>query len=568
MRIFFVELKKDTEMKRISTILLLFSLALTTGGCEYDDGELWRTVDELDGRVEALETAAEKANADIVSLQGLVAALRDQVTVESVEKTADGYTITFSKGEPVTIRNGRDGIDAPAVAVRQDTDGVWYWTLGGEWLTDAAGDRVRASAEDGAPGAPGKDAVAPRVRINADTKEWEISADNGLSWTSTGVRAEGTAGSAGDSLFRSVNTDDPDRVIFTLQDGSIFSLPRSGGLAFVIEGLGSSPEHFRFGTTRTWPVVAKGVADFTISKPDGWKVACDGEVLSVTAPAAENGYADTQGEIAVHAVSATGFSRIVKMRVEAAAYELRVLTFEDEDYKGTGNFLGHRDWSSLVDSKQYNGPLLYPETEELYRWDDSGNTFLASVFTNNWGDYKFWGGGHALSNYVSMDLDGASFSTQLSVYHTDPVTGQGGHNGSKNFCVHNGYVDRMNPGALPSIYFMDGVARVVDHLWVMNTTYVLNSVLKGDGYSTDPFGQGDFLKIVATGYDAEGNPVAKTSEFLLAHDTEHVSAWTRWDLSSLGAVLMIEFNITGSRVGDYGLNTPAYFAYDDVAVRF
>jgi len=36
--------------------------------------------------------------------------------------------------------------------------------------------------------------------------------------------------------------------------------------------------------------------------------------------------------------------------------------------------------------------------------------------------------------------------------------------------------------------------------------------------------------------------------------------------SSLGKVARIELNVEGYMMGTYGLNTPAYFAYDDVLV--
>ena len=41
-------------------------------------------------------------------------------------------------------------------------------------------------------------------------------------------------------------------------------------------------------------------------------------------------------------------------------------------------------------------------------------------------------------------------------------------------------------------------------------------------------------------------------------------------MSVLGAVVSVAFNIVGSAdlYGDWGLNAPAYFAYDDIAVRF
>ena len=57
-------------------------------------------------------------------------------------------------------------------------------------------------------------------------------------------------------------------------------------------------------------------------------------------------------------------------------YELRVLTFEDADYKGdssNGNY-----WTSLVDDPQYGGELLYgadgfsgsASEEGAYSWYD------------------------------------------------------------------------------------------------------------------------------------------------------------------------------------------------------
>ncbi len=49
-----------------------------------------------------------------------------------------------------------------------------------------------------------------------------------------------------------------------------------------------------------------------------------------------------------------------------------------------------------------------------------------------------------------------------------------------------------------------------------------------------------------------------------------VTTWQKWDLSVLGEVVSVAFNIVGSAdlYGDWGLNAPAYFAYDDIAVRF
>ena len=48
------------------------------------------------------------------------------------------------------------------------------------------------------------------------------------------------------------------------------------------------------------------------------------------------------------------------MAADGTDYELRVLTFEDADYKGSTNFAGGNNWTTLIDSPQYGGAMLYP----------------------------------------------------------------------------------------------------------------------------------------------------------------------------------------------------------------
>lgn len=262
-----------------------------------------------------------------------------------------------------------------------------------------------------------------------------------------------------------------------------------------------------------------------------------------------------------------------------AGYELRVLTFEDADYKGGTNFAGKSDWSSLIDSPQYGGSMLYPngsgttDDSKAYTWYDAGNTELKHTMPKSWDNYCYWGGGHAVSNYASSDyVTNGDFNHQLTVYKAgaegDVRTG-GGHNGSNNFAVHFGYKDNSgytNGQILPSFAFGDGMARVIDHMYVNNICYALNCYLNGNGL-TAKIGDDDWVKLTATGYDGE----AKTGEasiYLCNGPKNIVTDWTKFDLSSLGAVTKVEFNITGSSDNGYGFSQPAYFAYDDVAVRF
>ena len=58
-------------------------------------------------------------------------------------------------------------------------------------------------------GSAGKTAIAPQMRINAESNEWEISTDNGTTWTSTGIKA---TGEKGDSMFSAIDTNNGDYV--------------------------------------------------------------------------------------------------------------------------------------------------------------------------------------------------------------------------------------------------------------------------------------------------------------------------------------------------------------------
>ena len=259
---------------------------------------------------------------------------------------------------------------------------------------------------------------------------------------------------------------------------------------------------------------------------------------------------------------------------ESQDYELRYLTFEDADYKGGTNYAGGTNWSSLIDADQYNGSLLYPSgADTAYNWYDEGNTELAHAFADEWGDHQYLGGGHAISNYNSGDITTyGNYNYQLTVYKSGVsgiATTGGGHNGSNNFAVHYGYADDSGYGGtkLQALTFGDGVARVIDHMYVNTTTYFLNCCVNGNDLTAN-IGENDWVKLVATGYDADGNSTGTAELYLVNGPSNIMMDWTKWDLSGLGKVAKVEFNVTGSSDNGYGFSQPAYFAYDDVAVRF
>ena len=256
-------------------------------------------------------------------------------------------------------------------------------------------------------------------------------------------------------------------------------------------------------------------------------------------------------------------------------YELKTLSFEGDS------------WDALIDNPQYGGSLLYgsgmgfDSAAAAYKWTDTNNTKLFNMLSEaaDWStggsSWCYWNGGHAVSHYVSGDTETyGDFNSQLTVFKQgvdDLATTGGGHNGSDNFAVHYGYTDNsgyamLTEETLPSLSFSDGVARVIDSMWVNNTCYAANCYLDGNGL-TAKIGEGDWVKIVATGYN--GTTKGKSDEFYLCNGPQNiVTDWTKWDLSGLGAVTKVTFNLTGSSDNGYGFSQPAYFAYDDVAVRF
>ena len=269
-------------MKKIHLLLLGLTICLFSA-CH---NELWEAIDGLDSRVTKLEELCKEMNTNITSLQTIVSVLQsnDFITgIVEIKKNGEviGYTITFGKHDPITIYHGQDGKDGadgkdgqdgqngtdgkdgitPVIGVAQDTDGVYYWTLNGEWLLDDNGNKLPVSGKDGqngtngsngqdgadgkdgqdgedgkdgVDGQDGKDGVTPQLKI--EEGYWFISYDNGATWTQLGKAtgedgkdgqngADGKDGQDGDSMFQSV-TQDENYVYFTLADGTVIKIAK------------------------------------------------------------------------------------------------------------------------------------------------------------------------------------------------------------------------------------------------------------------------------------------------------------------------------------------------------
>lgn len=228
-------------MKNIYWLILL--AAMVFAGCDkYDDSGLRSEMQQLNNRVSALEKWQNEANTNITSLQSIVNALNGMDHITSVTDLKDeagnviGCTLHFAKGESKNVYYGKNGTDGhtPAIGVKLDSDGIYYWTLDGEWLLGSDGKKIQASAnngkdgvngtdgKDGVDGTDGKDGVTPKLKIESDY--WYVSYDNGSTWEQLGKATASGTGSSADGIFESVTVSE-NYITFVLSDGSSFALP-------------------------------------------------------------------------------------------------------------------------------------------------------------------------------------------------------------------------------------------------------------------------------------------------------------------------------------------------------
>ena len=242
--------------------------------------------------------------------------------------------------------------------------------------------------------------------------------------------------------------------------------------------------------------------------------------------------------------------------------DTHTITFDEEYYNNhiAANIASEKYYTNQV-SQNYSEYWVDPVTNLSTKKPEGENIYSDYV-------YPFF-----VSSYNSSSLDGefGSYSYDLFVYNAGAPTGVniygGGHDSSNNFLIGNGYRDTdeyvMYSGdTRPILYFADNKPRVIKSVWVNYTTYFLNVVKNGNGMSSGL--DGDCV-LTVTGYDAAGRESAEV-EMIFAGKDYLLDGWTKLDLSRLGAVAMVRFNLSGGPNNGFGFSLPAYYAIDDITV--
>lgn len=138
------------------------------------------------------------------------------------------------------------------------------------------------------------------------------------------------------------------------------------------------------------------------------------------------------------------------------------------------------------------------------------------------------------------------------------ITGDGVGPGQDNYAIgqsDGAHLRFSAPQTLVGAYFT-------------NTTYAYLAMRDGnDGNSPPfvkgPFGAGDFFTLHITARD-QSDVVTGALDVALATGASVVDEWTWVDLSGLGTAQSLEFSFASSDTGPFGIDTPAYFAIDDL----
>ncbi len=110
-------------------------------------------------------------------------------------------------------------------------------------------------------------------------------------------------------------------------------------------------------------------------------------------------------------------------------------------------------------------------------------------------------------------------------------------------------------------------ARTVTGFYVTNSAYTMDAILHGD-YANEAFGEGDYLSLTIKGYNGEtatGEVVFYLADYRSADESERfaLKEWKWLDLSRLGAVTRLEFEMFTTKSDAYGFTTPTYFCLDN-----
>lgn len=206
---------------------------------------------------------------------------------------------------------------------------------------------------------------------------------------------------------------------------------------------------------------------------------------------------------------------------------------------------GHKDvdeaWVDNTETNLYSGTYAFANTPNKAYKAYTGYAICSDQSTEATGNYNIdqfrsaAGGAYEGNNFAV-----AYYSAPSTWYagYTDPIT----------------LTNSTEPQTITGFY-------------ITNTVYTLDAILNGD-YASDAFAQGDYMSVTAKGYNGSektGEVVFYLADYRSENADEHfaLNTWRWFDLSSLGAITRLEFELFTTKSDAYGFTTPTYFCLDN-----
>jgi hypothetical protein len=197
-------------------------------------------------------------------------------------------------------------------------------------------------------------------------------------------------------------------------------------------------------------------------------------------------------------------------------------------------------------------------SENSYLDSTISNAFISKnvSFFNQKGQWSW--DGFALSS--KKDTLTSGYTNQFSAFAGE------GASSSKKYLI--GYGNK----AKFTLPYLSG-EKSVTSFEVTNTTYAGLSMKNGDQYAKQFNAKDkDYLKLWIIGYmggKAKDSLSYNLADFSLTDNSKHYiqKSWKKIETSKLKAIEEVRFRLESTDNGDWGMNTPAYFAIDNIVIE-
>ena len=349
---------------RSITYLLLFgicSMLAIMQSCQKTD-DLEADINSLKDRVAALEKATEGLNTSFASLQAL---MQKNKVIIGITPTKDGlgYLLELSDGTSIKVMES-EAVQASVPEFSVDEEGYWIYKTSNntnfKYLPGADGEKVSAWPRD----EEGNVVATPLISVSS-SGYWQVSYDNGQTYTSLGTKAEGGS-QGGTSIFSKVEYNEANHTFsFTLSDGGkTYTFPVDDTFGLIIYGLNDADSEQTVQVFapnenhKEYKVEQNDVQQAVVQAPKGWNVLLSENLLTITPQATAT--KDMEETIKIVLTSSKNYIRIVSIEVKQLSSEA-----------------GAEAWQQFVNADQQNvlldfsyagykhGEIAPPETETL-----------------------------------------------------------------------------------------------------------------------------------------------------------------------------------------------------------